>query len=127
MPGLTLLFGLILIGQGLLAYFVLAAPNEEGRISITALIPAFLGAALVLLGLMAMNKGMRKHAMHLAMLLGLLGIVGALYRPVTGMTSGGDVAWTSTPVLMQLTMAVICLVYLFLGVRSFINARRKKS
>lgn len=122
MPGTTILFGLLLIGQGLFAYFVLADADSK---SITPLIPAMLGVPLTLLGLMALSPGMRKHAMHIAMLLGLLGVVGSLYRPVSTAVSGGDVAWISSAVLMQFTMAVICLVYLFLGVRSFIRARKK--
>lgn len=122
MPGTTILFGLLLIGQGLFAYFVLADADSK---SITPLIPAMLGVPLVLLGLMALSPGMRKHAIHIAMLLGLLGVVGSLYRPVSTAVSGGDVAWISSAVLMQFTMAVICLVYLFLGVRSFIRARKK--
>lgn len=122
MPGTTILFGLILIGQGLFAYFVLAEADNK---SITPLIPAMLGVPLILLGLMGLSPGMRKHAMHIAMLLGLLGVVGSLYRPISTAASGGDVAWMSSAVLMQFTMAVICLVYLFLGVRSFIRARRK--
>lgn len=122
MPGTTILFGLLLIGQGLFAYFVLADADSK---SITPLIPAMLGVPLVLLGLMALSPGMRKHAIHIAMLLGLLGVVGSLYRPVSTAVSGGDVAWISSAVLMQFTMAAICLVYLFLGVRSFIRARKK--
>lgn len=122
MPGTTILFGLLLIGQGLFAYFVLADADSK---SITPLIPAMLGVPLTLLGLMALSPSMRKHAMHIAMLLGLLGVVGSLYRPVSTAVSGGDVAWISSAVLMQFTMAVICLVYLFLGVRSFIRARKK--
>ncbi len=125
MPGLTILIGLLLIGQGLFAYFVLSEPDAEGHRSITAMIPAFLGGPLLLLGLVALKPSVRKHAMHIAMLLALLGILGALFRPIRATIAGTGVDWMSTPVLMQVTMAVICVVFLVLGVRSFVVARRK--
>ena len=44
----------------------------------TALIPAYAGAALVLLGLIALTgSAARKHAMHAAAAVGLIAMIGA--------------------------------------------------
>ena len=48
-----------------------------------ALIPAFVGAPLVLAGLVGMVERFLKHAMHLAAMIGLLGCLGAAYMFVS--------------------------------------------
>ena len=65
MAATTRTFGLILIVLGLASYFL------TGRVSVTALIPAFFGAVFVILALVARNESARKHAMHAAVALGL--------------------------------------------------------
>ena len=65
MASTTRTFGLILIVLGLAAYFL------TGRVSVTALIPAFFGAVFVILALVARNEPARKHAMHAAVALAL--------------------------------------------------------
>lgn len=51
------------------------------------LIPAMLGAAVVVLGAIALADGMRKHAMHGAAALALLGVVGGIGPLAMGGTS----------------------------------------
>jgi len=48
----------------------------------TALIPAYVGVALILLGLVARSDKWRMHAMHIAALLGLLGLVGGIAQGI---------------------------------------------
>ena len=72
MTATTRTFGLILIVLGLASYFL------TDRVSVTALIPAFFGAVFVILALVAGNESARKHAMHAAVALGLLGFLGTL-------------------------------------------------
>ena len=60
MAKITIAVGLILIGLGLYGYF----GADEGKTSPTALIPAFVGAPILLLGALALKDSMRKHAMH---------------------------------------------------------------
>ena len=72
MPSTTRTFGLILIVLGLASYFL------TGRVSVTALIPAFFGAVFVILALVARSESARKHAMHAAVAFGLLGFLGTL-------------------------------------------------
>ena len=117
MPGTTRLFGLILIVLGVASYTL------TGRTSITAMIPAFFGAALVICALVARKESARKHAMHAAVALGVLGAIAALARGVPAALSGG----TGRPaVLSQLAMGVLLLLYVALGVQSFIAARKAR-
>ena len=82
MPRLTIIFGPLLILLGAGGYF------GTGQTSVTALIPAFFGVPFLLLGLVALKDGLRKHAMHAASLLALLGVIGALGRPVVKLAAG---------------------------------------
>ena len=116
MPATTRLFGLILIVLGVASYVM------TGRTSITAMIPAFFGAALVVCALIARQEKARKHAMHAAVALGLIGGLMALGRGVPGVMRAG-----MTPaVLSQLAMGVLLLIYVALGVQSFIAARKAR-
>lgn len=121
MPRITVGFGGLLIVVGLAAYF------GAGRTSITAMIPAFFGVPILLLGVLAFRDGMRKHAMHGAAglaLLGLLGSIGGLPK-LFALLSGGAVA-RPTAAVVQSIMAVLCVAFLALAIRSFIAARRER-
>ena len=85
MPLTTRLFGLILIVLGVASYVV------TGRTSVTALIPAFFGAVLVICALIARNEAARKHAMHAAVAVGLIGALAALGRGVPAALAGDAV------------------------------------
>ncbi|MCZ6835728.1 MAG: hypothetical protein O7G85_08140, partial [Planctomycetota bacterium] len=64
MARLTIVFGSLLIALGLVVYFVLADPDEQGKVSVTALIPAFFGIPIALLGVVALKEKLRMHAIH---------------------------------------------------------------
>jgi len=117
MPGTTRLFGLILIVLGVASYVL------TGRTSITALIPAFFGAVFVICALVARNEAARKHAMHAAVAIGLIGAIAALARGVPGALNGDA---TRPAVMAQLAMGVLLLIYVALGVQSFIAARKAR-
>jgi hypothetical protein len=117
MPGTTRLFGLILIVLGVASYLL------TGRASVTALIPAFFGAVLVICALIARNESVRKHAMHAAVAIGLLGALASLARGVPAALAGDAMR---PAVLSQLIMGVLLLVYVALGVQSFIAARKAR-
>ena len=117
MPGTTRLFGLILIVLGVASYVM------TGRTSITAMIPAFFGAALVVCALVARKESARKHAMHAAVALGLIGALAALARGVPAALNGD----ASRPAVMsQLVMGGLLLIYVAMGVQSFIAARKAR-
>ena len=117
MAKITIGLGCVLIALGLGGYV------GTGRASVTALIPAFFGLPLLLLGLVALKERMRKHAMHAAALIALLGLVGSLFRIVKKLIVGEELE-VSTAVTMQLVMAALCAVFVVLCIRSFIQARR---
>lgn len=118
MAGITVWVGIVLVLMGLGGYLA------TGMVSVTALIPAFFGLPIAILGQVAKNEARRKHAMHGAVLLGLLGFLGSapglLKLPL--LLSGG--AERPVAVAMQALMAILLAVFVFLCVRSFIAARR---
>jgi hypothetical protein len=118
MPGTTRLFGWILIVLGIGSY------QLTGRTSLTAMIPAFFGVVLVICAMVARkSESARKHAMHAAVAVGLLGALAALARGVPA-ALGGDAARPA--VMSQLAMGVLLLIYVALGVQSFIAARKAR-
>ena len=117
MPSTTRYFGLILIVLGLASYML------TGRTSVTALIPAIFGAVLVICALIARSENARRHAMHAAVAIGLLGALAALGRGIPAALSGGA---ARPAVLSQLIMGVLLLIYVGLGVQSFIAARKAR-
>lgn len=117
MPATTRLFGLILIVLGIASYVL------TDRVSVTALIPAFFGAVLVICALVARNESARKHAMHAAVAVGLIGALAALGRGVPAALRSDSIG---PAVLSQLVMGVVLLAYVALGVRSFIAARQAR-
>lgn len=120
MPQTAVVFGalLCLVGVGFYA--------GSGAASVTALIPAFLGLPLVAAGLLARREGLRRHAMHAAALVGTLGVLGSIRGAVQlpALLAGGEVARPAA-VVAQAVTAALCLVFVALCVRSFVNARRE--
>lgn len=94
-----------------------------GRTSVTALIPAFFGVVFVALAYIARNESARRHAMHVAVALALLGALGSLGRAVPAIL-GGQV--TRPAVIAQVVTALVLGYYVFLGVQSFRAARRAR-
>lgn len=133
MARITLIFGSVLIALGLIGYLA------TDRASITALIPAFFGAALLVCGVLASKEHLRKHVMHLAVLIGLVGLVVPAYRSfpkLPALLSGERIVVTASDgaqkditvaVWMQVVMAVICAVFVGLCIKSFVDARRSRA
>jgi len=118
MPGTTRLYGLILIVLGIASYV------GTGRTSVTALIPAFFGAVLLVCSVVARtSEAARKHAMHAAVAIGLIGGLAALARGLPAAFRGDA---TRPAVMAQLAMGVLLLIYVALGVQSFIAARKAR-
>jgi uncharacterized membrane protein len=120
MAPVSMVFGVLLIAVGLLGYF------GTDTTSPTALIPAGIGLLLLLLGLLALKEGLRKHAMHVAAMVGLLGTVGALVRPVRTLAAGEEIK-NPAALTSQLVTAALCALFLGLCVHSFIQARRRRA
>ena len=111
--------GIILAVLGVGSYFT------TGAASPTALIPAAFGIVFILLGFIARKETLRKHAMHGAALLSLLGIAGSAGGVLSTLTLlGGGTVERPEAAVAKAAMTVICIVFLVLAIRSFINARR---
>jgi uncharacterized membrane protein len=128
----SVVFGLLLTAVGLSGYF------GTGTSSPTALIPAGFGVPLILLGLLAYKDHLRKHAMHAAAVIGLLGFLGCAAMAVPNLpalvrdhkvikTNKEGVERDATAaVLSQTVTGVLCGVFEGLCVNSFIQARRRR-
>ena len=117
----AMLFGILLIILGLIGYLKPAMLGEVGPegTSPTALIPAGIGAVLLLCGVIVEFKpATRKHVMHVAALVGLIGAVGGI-MPLQ--RSGMDFSKASA--VSGLLMILLCAVFVVLCVRSFVLAR----
>ena len=121
MPRITVIFSLIYIALGVGGYFL------TGGVHKTALIPAIIGVILLVLGLLGGKENLRMHVMHAALLIGLLALLGTA-RSLLKLPAAfdGTVARPGA-VFAQAATAVLSVVYLGVGVRSFIAARRARS
>jgi hypothetical protein len=93
----------------------------------TALIPSGFGVLFMLLGVLARRDRLRMHVMHVAAMLGLVGFA-ATARGLVGLAqllAGGDLERPAAAVSQSL-MALACLAFVGLCVRSFIEARRRR-
>jgi hypothetical protein len=117
MPKTTRIVGFVLIGIGLVGYLA------TGAASLTALIPAMLGALLLILALVARSADARKHAMHAAVALALLALLGTLPRLLPALMAREI---QRPAVIAQAAMVVVLALYVLLGVKSFIDARRAR-
>lgn len=119
MPLISMVFGGLMIVLGLTGW--VATGMQHG----TALIPGGFGLILVLAGALVQSKPeWRKHAMHAAALVALLGLGGTARSlgKIPALLAGE--AERPAAVAAQSVMAVLCLVFLALCVKSFIDARR---
>ncbi|SFN38277.1 hypothetical protein [Mycetocola miduiensis] len=118
MPRNTLIAGGVLVVLGVISYVASAFA------SVTALIPAFLGVVLVICGLIARKKPML--GVHVALVVALLGLVGTFMNVLKiGEVFAGTAERPLAVVVSAITF-VLLLIYIALGVRSFVAARRWK-
>ena len=112
MPKTTLIFAVLLIALGLGAFGISS--------SRTALLPAYVGIALAVLGGLAMAfDGARKHLMHVAAVVALLGAL----APAAALLIR---AAAMSPLALGVNVGMLALSggLLALMIRSFIAARR---
>ncbi len=119
MAKITIGLGLVLIALGFGGYF------GTGRESWTALIPVLFGLPLLILGWVALKEHMRRHAMHVAGVIALLGFAGTvrgLMKLPVLLTDGQLDRPAAVP--LQAAMATVCFAFVLLCIWSFIKARR---
>lgn len=125
MPSTTIVCGVLLILIGIAGYVY---GMSDGSASPTALIPAALGLILAILGLAAKAKeDLRKHIMHGAVVVGLLGLLGTMSSFLKIPALLGGTAARPAAVVAQLATALVCLVFVVLCVKSFADARRNRA
>lgn len=119
----TLICGALLVLVGIVGY----GTSEAQPPSPTALIPAGFGAALILCGALAFNAKYRKHAMHLAAVIGLLGALGGFMPLIRQMSRpGGNFDPTKPSAVAGELMILVCVVFVGMCVNSFIQARKAR-
>ena len=118
MSTLSIIFGLLLNLVGLVGFF------GTGATHYTALIPCALGLLLIISGIVARCEKCHMHAMHVAVLVSLIGFIATA-------SSLGKVslvlANTAGPRLPSFiakeATAVLCGLFFILCIRSFVKAR----
>jgi hypothetical protein len=124
MPIVSIVIGLLLSGLG--AYCYVAADPEHK--SVTATIPAWAGALLILCWAIAMKESLLKHAMHAAAAIGLIGFLGGAVQFGRVMLGAGLAdARAVNKAIASGGMAALCLVFVALCVNSFIQVRRARA
>jgi len=113
----TIVFGLVLTALGLAGYLL------AGGVSVTALIPAFFGIVLLVLGVLARSEALRKHAMHAAAAVALIGFVGALMS----LLRAPFATRSALANFSQVAMALLTAVFVWMCIRSFRAARRARA
>jgi hypothetical protein len=120
MPIQAIRFGYLLIAVGIIGY---GYGWLNGSASVTALIPAFFGLVLHLLGYFANRaENVRKVLMHVAVLVGVVGFFAPLGRILPKIN---DIT-ISAAFISQVAMSLICLAFVVLCVMSFVNARKAR-
>jgi hypothetical protein len=140
----TLFIGLALLALGIFAYMEAgkeakaeaeaatvearktdpkAAEVEAKKVSPTALIPSGFGVVMLLcVAGIVFKPGLRKHIMHAAAVVGVLGFLGG-FMPVM---RAGSLDFNKSSVRTGLIMALICTIFVGLCVKSFIDARKAR-
>jgi hypothetical protein len=118
MPRIGIATGILLILTGLAGYFL------GGKVSVTALIPAFFGVAIAIASAVGSNERFLKHAMHAAATLGLLGFIAPLGRLIPkAIKDGFELNMASGSMI---AMSIICAGFVMLCVKSFVDVRRAR-
>jgi hypothetical protein len=120
----TIVFALLLIALGLVAYI------GTGSLHPTALIPTWIGLVLGIFGALSLSPNPKRRMlfMHINVtvaLLGFLGTVGEIIRGTLHANSTG-IAPQAAAVESKYALAGLLLVYVILCVRSFIAARKAR-
>lgn len=116
----AILSGVVLILIGVVASLLTGQP--------TALIPAPFGFLIALSGFIALKKpGAKKHAMHVSAALALIGLLATLTGAISGIQFlfGLEIE-RPLAVAVQSAMFVVCSVYIYFAVRSFVEARNNR-
>lgn len=123
MSRVTIVFGVLLVLVGGVG-FVLTGSNHP-----TALIPSFIGMILVVSGTLAGTPDPKRRMlwMHVAVTIGFLGFLGTIKSMYEMIRLLNGVVYEH-PIAIEEKAAtcLLCLIFVALCVRSFVNARRSR-
>jgi len=99
-----------------------------GRVETAPLHPAGIGVLLIICGFFATAENPKKRMlwMHIAVTLGLIGFLATGIRAVIQLSKGTAMSINPMGFEERVVIALICLIYVALCVRSFIAARRTR-
>jgi hypothetical protein len=123
MAKLTIVFGILLIFLGIAGFVATGSTHP------TALIPSVSGLLFVLFGALANTENSKKRMlwMHIAVTIALLLFLGTIPADIDVIRlSRGTVFPHPIAVLEKAGMSLLCLLFVGLCVRSFIEARRQR-
>jgi hypothetical protein len=118
MTRFTFAIGGILTVLGIVAYVV------TGAVSVTALIPAFVGVPLLICAVLARRPALHNHSIHGALVIAVLGAAGSLMNVVKLGDLFAGTAQRPSAIVVSTIMFVLLVSYIVIAVRSFIVARR---
>jgi hypothetical protein len=120
---LTMVFGVVLILLGAGA-FLLTGHHPH------SFIPMGFGVLLALLGALANTEDAKKRMlfMHIAVTVGLLGFLGTIPGIIgVAQMAMGHATLRPDAAKVQALMGTVCLIFVLLCVRSFVEARRART
>jgi hypothetical protein len=123
MAKLTMFFGVLLIVISVGFWMA------TGRAEIAALHPAGVGLILLVSGALANSEDAKKRMlwMHIAVTFGLIGfLITGIRAVVTAAHGSAAIAANQLAFDERVVVALICLIFVILCVRSFIAARRSR-
>lgn len=112
-PDLAKIIGSILVIFGIATYII------SDQSSITALIPSFMGAPLLVLGILSERMpDMRHHLMHASMVLALIMVIAPI-----AMVARMGIPDSSLTMLSLIALLVMGSIFMVAGIKSFRHAR----
>lgn len=121
MSSLSITFGILLNLVGLIGFF------GTGATHYTALIPCGLGLLLIICGLIGKKEHLRQHAMHVAVLVALLGFVMTITAfKKLGFAFENMSDPKAASIMAKSVTSLLCGAFFILCVRSFVKARLLK-
>jgi uncharacterized membrane protein len=118
----TIVCGAILVADGLVGYL----QQEAEKASPTALIPAAVGGVLIMCGFLSFKDNLRKHVMHLAAIVGVVGFAGGFMPLITYYKKNNTIDLERPAAISGEVMILVCAVFVGLCVKSFIDARKAR-
>jgi hypothetical protein len=122
MARLSIVIGALMIALGLGGYWL------TGGVSATALIPAAFGVAIVMLGVYGNAESHRRTAMHLAMGVAIVGLIGSfsgIVQVLTVLAADNVDRPLRAAATSRALMAGLLMIYLSAGISSFLQARKR--